>query len=196
MGLFETAKRLGDPGFGHPERAQVHLMGSRFGKGGNGRPDRLLKEVLHLAWHARNEKEARLPQRHRETRCRTHGVRQNLGPFGEVALLRVRFRHHPSEQLELLPNPLDDAFVTAKLYPRSLRRRLRCEVIGRRSEPARHDHDTMRLGQPVDDRHDSIELVVHGEVLDDVEAQLGELLAQPRGVGVHQLATGELGANR
>ncbi len=98
--------------------------------------------------------------------------------------------------LNFLPNPLDDAFVTAKLYPRSLRRRLRCDVIGRRSEPACHDHDTMRLGQPVDDRHDSIELVVHGEVLDDVEAQLGELLAQPRGVGVHQLATGELGANR
>ena len=194
--LLELVKRLSHAGLGHSEGADVHLMGSGLGKRGNGGHDRLVEDVLHFARHARNEKEPRLSQTQGKAWRSAHGVRQDLRALRKVALLGVRLGHHPTERFELLPNPFDDAFVTAKPDARGRRRRHSGEIIGRRPEPARHDDDPVRLCKASYERHDSLEPIVDGGVLDDFESELGQLFAEPRSVSIYQLTTGELGANR
>jgi hypothetical protein len=54
----------------------------------------------------------------------------------------------------------------------------------------------MVFGKAAYERHDSLELVVDRGVLEDIEAELGQLFTEPGGVRVHQLASGELGAYR
>ena len=133
---------------------------------------------------------------HREPRRSARRIRENLGAFGKVALLRVRFGHHPPKRLELLSNPFDDALVTAKLHPGRVGCSHGGQIIGSRPEPAGRDDHTMHCRKAMYQRRDSIEIVVDRRMLDDVEAELGQLFTEPGSVGVHQLTPGELGADR
>ncbi len=194
--FLESSKRLRDTGFRHPEGADVHLMGSGFGKRGNRGKDRFVKDVLHLARHPWNEEEPRLSEAQGKTWGGADRIRENLRALREVALLRVGFGHHPTERFELLSNAFDDAFVAAKLDPCGRRCRHGGEIIGRWTEPACDDDDSVRFCKASNERHDSLEPIVDGGVLDDVESELGQLFAEPCGVCIYQLTTGELGANR
>ncbi len=194
--FFEPAKCLRHARLGHAERPHMHLMRFAFGKRGDRRHDRLLKDMLHLAGHAGNEKQAGGAERHREARCGAHRVVEHVRAFREIALLRIRFGHHPSERLELLPNTFDDALVAPKLHAGCLGCRRGGEIVRGRPEAARRDDNTMQFRKSLYQRHDSVHVVVHRGVLDDSEPELGQLFAKPGSVGVHQLTTGELGADR
>jgi hypothetical protein len=74
--------------------------------------------------------------------------------------------------------------------------RLTREVVGRGTEPSTDDDEVHLSGQPPDGGDESVDVVTDREVVDHLDAVLGEASTEPRRVGVGQVAEQQLAAHR
>ena len=123
-------------------------------------------------------------------------LRDDGGPLRHVGLARVVVRHGATAGLEEGGDEVDDRLVAHERHVHHLGDGLAGDVVLGRAEPAAHD-DAVAAGQRrAQGQDDAVVVVAHGLVEVRGHAVGGQVLAQPGGVGVGDLAEQQLGADR
>ena len=114
----------------------------------------------------------------------------------DVGLAQVVLGERPTATTEDRADVLDQLLAPLELDAHHLGDRLAGDVVGRGAEPAAHDDRVGAVEQLAQALHHAVEVVADLAVLAGVDARGGELLADPRAVGVDDLAEQQLGADR
>ena len=122
-------------------------------------------------------------------------VRDDVAALRHVGLAEVVLGERPAAAAEDGADLLDQLLTPLELDPHDLGDGLAGHVVGRRAEPTAHDHRVGTIEQLADALHHAVEVVAHLAVLVRVDADGGELLADPRAVRVDDLAEQQLGAD-
>jgi hypothetical protein len=178
------------------EGAQVDLVARAHDQRGDLRQDARLVDVLHLARHAGHEEQLAAIERDAEAGRGAALVGEDLGARGEVGLLQIVRRQDAAVVGGQLVQVIDDLLVALHRHAHRLRHRFGGEVVGGGAEPAGRDHHAMAPRQVAHRFGDARHVVIDGEVLAHLEAELGELVGEPGCVAVDELAPRELGSDR
>ena len=124
-----------------------------------------------------------------ETRSRADGVVQNLGALGKVGLPKAHFGQRASA-LGVKRSKMSDDFGASRHGDASCARGGRCaEVVGGRSETSGDENMAMGGRKTLNRSDDAIGVIVDAGVLKHIEAACRKLVAEPRGIGIDELAT-------
>ena len=199
LGVDPVGDHLGQPGLRCAPRLQRAAHDDRrlTGPGEQVREHVLADHQLHLVRHARapRRRPCRRARPGHPARCRS-GWGSARAPFGHVGLAQVVRRHVPAAGPEQRRDVLDELLPPLQLDAQELGDRLAGHVVLGGSEPAAHD-DRVGIIEHLAHRADHpAQVVADLAVLHRVDADRGELLADPRGVRIDDLAEQELGADR
>ena len=172
---------LADEALRQPEGAQPQLEKVVRRQRADARDDLLLEHRLHLARHARQEVGDALPEADAEPRCGAVQVRQDVRAVGEVGLLGVA-------DAEGSPEASRGAGGCGRARPRHARaprpgRAATASVVTSSVVGPRPPVDTRTRARPArrwSGLDDAPAVVVDHGVLDDLEADGGELGARAR----------------
>ena len=192
---------LGQPGFARPPRAQ-HAAGddarllARLGHAGaQVGQDAALEHLGHLVGDAGDGVDDLVPDRADEARCRAGHLGDDGGALRHVGLPRVVGRHGAASRLEEAGDEVDDGLVAHERDAHDLGDGLPGDVVLGGPEPAAHD-DAVAPGEGGAQRQgDAVVVVADGLVEVGGHPVGGQVLAQPGGVGVGNLAQEQLGAH-
>ena len=156
----------------------------------------LADHELHLVRHAGHRVHDLVADRRLDPRRGPDRVRDRLGADRHVALPQVVLGHRPAARREQRGHPLDELLTPLELDAHHVGDRLAGHVVGGRAQPTTHDHGVAPVEQLAQGLHHPLEVVAYLPVLEAVDSRVGELLTDPRAVGVDDLAEEELGPDR
>ena len=193
---------LGQPGLAGPPGAQ-HAAGddaallARLGHAGaQVGQDAALEHLGHLVGDAGDGVDDLVADRADEAGGGAGHLGDDGGPLRHVGLARVVVRHGAAPGLEEAGDDVDDRLVAHERHIHDLGDGLPGDVVLGRPEPAAHD-DAVAAGQRrAQGQGDAVVVVADGLVEVGGHAVGGQVLAQPGGVGVGDLAQQQLGADR
>ena len=193
---LDAGQAIVDLRLGQAVRAQDDLMAPALDAVQDRRQHRALEHRRHLARDAGQERGVALAERDRKARRGTLRVRQDGGAARKIRLLFVARRHRQVEALEARADRRERRGVALEGHGEHARDALGRDVVRGRPEPARAHQHVALTAEAQQRGADRRRVVRHACDLGDDEACARQRLAQPRSVGVHELASGELGANR
>ncbi len=193
-----TLQRLGQtglagpPGPKHPAHNDALFTGSGHA-GAQVRQDGPVEHLGHLVGDAGYRVDDLVAERADQARRRPPLLLDDGGTDGHVGLALVVLRHGASACREEPGDHLDDGLIAHEFDPHDVGDRLSGDVILGRTEAAADD-DSVTAGQrgPKGQRH-SLVVVPDGLMEMRRHAGRGQPVAQPRGVGVGDLAEQQLG---
>ena len=175
----------------HPAGDHRRLAGPPAQVGQHG----ALEHLLHLVGHAGHGVDDPIAHRADQPGRGAARLGDHRRPVGHHRLAKVAFGHRSAPGCEHVSDRLGHRLVGAKLDPHHLGDRLTGDVVVGGAEPAAHDHRVGLFEGPPQRSHDAVEVVTDLPLGQRVDAVGGELLPDPRRVGVDDLAEQQLGAD-
>ena len=158
--------------------------------------DAAFEHLGHLVGDAGDRVDDLVPDRADEAGRGAGHLGDDGRPPRHVGLARVVVRHGAAPGLEEAGDDVDDRLVAHERDIHDVRDGLPGDVVLGGPEPAAHD-DAVAAGQRrAQGQRDAVVVVPHGLVEVGGNAVGGQVLAQPGGVGVGDLAQQQLGAHR
>ena len=157
---------------------------------------RPLHHLVHLIGHTGHGVDHLLPDRADEAGRGTDPLLDHRGPGGHLGLPGVVGGHLAASRDEHRSDPIENRLIEHKLHVHHGRDRLARDVVLCRPEPTA-DYNGVRAGKGGSQReHDALEVVADLGLEVTVDPRAGELLADPAGIRVDDLAEEQLGSDR
>ena len=122
-------------------------------------------------------------------------LRDDRRALGDVGLAQVAVGHVTATRVEHPRDHLDDRLVAHEPHVHDLGDRLACDIVLGRAEAAAHDDGVTARQRGANGEHDALVVVADLGLEERVDARQRETLADPRRVGVDDLAEEQLGAD-
>ena len=162
--------------------------------------DRPMHHVVHLMRHAGHRVHDLVDAVHRDgtdqPRSGAAGLRDDRRARRHLRLAQVVLRHSSSPGGEHLPDHVGDGIVGDQIDAHHRSDRITREVVVGGAETAAHDHRIGGLEEPPELGLDPPDVVADLHLHERVDAVRRQLPADPRRVGIDDLAEQQLGADR